>query len=131
MCGRRSLRGACSRNKLILEEKNMDFLSTVKGSLLDNFYPAGWNLKKIDDCCEKGITREAFWDPNFQPVACETLADFDTFLGHEIALQIKKARDEGEKLAIILPVGPMGMYKWAVYFLKEWNVSCSDRKSVV
>ena len=25
---------------------------------------------------------------------------------------------------MILPVGPMGMYRWAVYFLKEWNVSC-------
>ncbi|MBP3665146.1 MAG: hypothetical protein J6J03_08310, partial [Tyzzerella sp.] len=22
------------------------------------------------------------------------------------------------------PVGPMGMYKWAVYFLNEWNVKC-------
>lgn len=26
---------------------------------------------------------------------------------------------------MIIPVGPMGMYKWAVFFLKEWNVSCS------
>ncbi len=26
---------------------------------------------------------------------------------------------------MILPVGPMGMYRWAVYFLKAWNVSCS------
>ena len=25
---------------------------------------------------------------------------------------------------MILPVGPMGMYKWAVYFLKEWDVNC-------
>ena len=39
-------------------------------------------------------------------------------------MQIKKAREKGEKLAMILPVGPMGMYKWASYFLKEWNVSC-------
>ena len=45
-------------------------------------------------------------------------------MGHEIALQIKNARERGEKLAMILPVGPMGMYKWAVYFLKEWNVKC-------
>ena len=29
-----------------------------------------------------------------------------------------------EKIAFILPVGPMGMYKWVVYFLKEWKVSC-------
>ncbi|MEN6315698.1 MAG: hypothetical protein ABFD25_15800, partial [Clostridiaceae bacterium] len=44
---------------------------------------------------------------------------------HEIALEIKRTADEGRKLAIILPVGPMGMYRWAVYFLKEWNISCS------
>ena len=29
----------------------MDFMSTVKGSLLEGFYPAGWDMKKIDRCC--------------------------------------------------------------------------------
>ena len=33
-------------------------------------------------------------------------------------------KDRKEKIAFILPVGPMGMYKWVVYFLKEWKVSC-------
>ncbi len=102
----------------------MDFLSTVKGSLLEDFYPKGWDLAKIDACCDKGVAREDFWHPEFTPVECEALTDFDTYMGHEIALQIKNAADKGEKLAMILPVGPMGMYKWAVYFLKEWNVSC-------
>ncbi|HOL66867.1 MAG TPA: glucosamine-6-phosphate isomerase, partial [bacterium] len=27
-------------------------------------------------------------------------------------------------LILILPVGPMGMYQWAVYFLREWRVDC-------
>lgn len=103
----------------------MDFLSTVKGSLLEGYYPASWDMKKIDECCEKGVQREDFWHPHFQPIPCKTLSDFDTYMGHEIALQIKKAADEGRKLAMILPVGPMGMYKWAVFFLKEWQVSCS------
>ena len=102
----------------------MDFLSTVKGSLCENFFPKGWDLEKIDACCEKGVEREAFWNDKFTPVECENLGDFDTLMGHEIAMQIKAARDRGEKLAMILPVGPMGMYKWAVYFLKEWNVKC-------
>ena len=102
----------------------MDFLSTVKGSLLEDFYPKGWDFAKIDACCDMGVTREDFWHPEFTPVECESLSDFDTYMGHEIALQIKTAADKGEKLAMILPVGPMGMYKWAVYFLKEWNVSC-------
>ena len=102
----------------------MDFLSTVKGSLLEDFYPKGWDMKKIDECCEKGLTREAFWHKDFTPVECENIYEFDTLMGHEIALAIKNARDNGEKLAMILPVGPMGMYKWAVYFLKAWNVKC-------
>ena len=102
----------------------MDFMSTVKGSLLEGFYPEGWDMKKIDECCEKGVKREDFWNKKFKPIACEDVAEFDTLMGHEIAMQIKKAREKGEKLAMILPVGPMGMYKWASYFLKEWNVSC-------
>ena len=102
----------------------MDFMSTVKGSLLEGFYPAGWDMERIDAACEKGTGREPFWNEGFEPIACESLADFDTFMGHEIALQIKKTRDEGIKLAMILPVGPMGMYRWAAFFLKEWNVSC-------
>lgn len=102
----------------------MNFLSTVKGSLLENFFPKGWDMKKIDECCEKGVTRESFWNKDFAPVECENIYEFDAFMGHEIALKIKNARDNKEKIALILPVGPMGMYKWAVYFLTEWNVKC-------
>lgn len=102
----------------------MDFMSTVKGSLLENFYPKGWDMEKIDACCEKGVAREDFWNKEFTPVECESLSDFDTLMGHEIAMQIKLTAEEGRKLAMILPVGPMGMYRWAVYFLNEWNVSC-------
>ena len=102
----------------------MDFMSTVKNSLLEGFYPAGWDMAKIDACCEKGMQREDFWHKDFQPVACDNIHEFDMMMGHEIAQQIKLARERGEKLAMIIPVGPMGMYRWAVYFLKEWNVCC-------
>ncbi len=106
----------------------MDFMHTVKGSLLDGFYPAGWDMARIDACCAQDpasvLEPQPFWHKDFQPISCETVADFDTKMGHEIALQIKKARDAGRKLAMILPVGPMGMYRWAVYFLKEWQVPC-------
>ncbi len=95
----------------------MDFLSTVKGSDCESFFPKGWDLKKIDECCEKGVEREAFWNDGFTPIECENINDFDTYMGHEIAMQIKLAGEKGEKLAMILPVGPMGMYKWAAYFL--------------
>lgn len=102
----------------------MNFMSTVKNSLLEGFYPAGWDLEKMDACCDKGVEREPFWHKNFQPVECADIYEFDAKMGHEIALQIKRAGERGEKLAMIIPVGPMGMYKWAVYFLKEWNVAC-------
>ena len=106
----------------------MDLLSTIRGSLMEGFFPAGWDLKKIDDCVDPNpanlTKRQKWWHAGFEPVVCKSVADFDTFMGHEIALTIKKARDAREKLVLILPVGPMGMYRWAVYFLKEWNVSC-------
>ena len=103
----------------------MDFLSTVKGSLLEGFYPRGWDLKKMDECCDKGVAREDFWNKDFNPVECENIYEFDTLMGHEIAMQVKLAADRKEKLAMILPVGPMGMYKWAAYFLNNWDVDCS------
>jgi glucosamine-6-phosphate deaminase len=106
----------------------MDLLSTIKGSLLEGFFPAGWDLKKLDACCShkpEDITkRQRWWNKNFEPISCETLSDFDTFMGHEIALEILMTRKQKRKLILILPVGPMGMYKWAVYFLKEWGVDC-------
>lgn len=107
----------------------MDFLDTVNGSLLEGFYPAGWDMKRIDKCCsnkpEEIEKDQRWWNKDFTPVSCDSIQDFNTMLGHEIALEIKRTADEGRKLAIILPVGPMGMYRWAVYFLKEWNISCS------
>ena len=102
----------------------MNFMDTVKGSLMENYYPVGWDMAKIDACCEKGVQRESFWNDAFKPVECESLGDFDTLMGHEIAQQIKITREEGRKLAMILPVGPMGMYRWAAYFLNEWKVNC-------
>ena len=106
----------------------MDFISTLSGSLLEGFYPAGWDFKKIDECfshsAEEVLERQPWWNAGFNPVQCENIYEFDTYMGHEIALQIKNSREKGEKIIYILPVGPMGMYKWAVYFLKEWNVKC-------
>ena len=107
---------------------DMNLISTLKGSLLESFFPNGWDLAKIDRCCEEppdAITeRQLWWNENFEPIPCDTLSDFDTMMGHEIAMAIKRTRDEGRNLALILPVGPMGMYRWAVYFLSEWGVSC-------
>ena len=106
----------------------MNFNSTVKGSALEGFYPAGWDFDKIDACVgapESVCDRQDFWNKDFAPVKCESLGEFETYMGHEIAMQIRLAKERGEKIAFILPVGPMGMYKWASYFLNEWDVDCS------
>ncbi len=107
----------------------MDMMSTLKNSLMERFYPAGWDLGKIDKCCanrpEDAAVRQPFWNKGFELIPTESLNDFDVYMGHEIASTIKDYKDRGQLLALILPVGPMGMYKWAVYFLKEWNVDTS------
>jgi glucosamine-6-phosphate deaminase len=106
----------------------MDLLTTISGSLMEGFLPRGWDLARIDGLAalspEAATARQTWWHPQFQPVACATLADFDTYMGHEIAREIQLARQDGRQIAFILPVGPMGMYRWTVYFLKEWDVPC-------
>jgi len=105
----------------------MNLIDTIKGSLLENFFPAGWDLKRIDACVGRPgteLTRQAWWNRRFSPVPCTTLEEFEVKMGHEMASEIRDTRKEGRPLALILPVGPMGMYKWVVYFLTEWNVKC-------
>jgi glucosamine-6-phosphate deaminase len=106
----------------------MNLLTTLTGSLMEQFLPAGWDLARIDrlaDLAGADLVRRAdWWNPEFTPVACANYADFDTYMGHEIAREIQQARRDGQPLALILPVGPMGMYRWTVYFLSEWGVPC-------
>lgn len=106
----------------------LNLVSTIKGSLLEGFFPSGWDLAKIDKISSQppGSINDPqpWWNRNFKPVPCAP-EDFDVLMGHEIALDISRAREEGQELALILPVGPMGMYRWVVYFLKEWGVKCS------
>ena len=106
----------------------MDMITTLKGSYFSEILPDGWDLEKIKQCVsnppESVFDRQEFWHPGFAPVMCTNLEEFGAYMGHEIFMQIKQAKEEGRKLILILPVGPMGMYKWAVYFLKQWNVDC-------
>ncbi len=106
----------------------MNLLTTFAGSMMEGFLPAGWDLARIDACCSLPPAeirdRQPWWHPQFEPLPCRDVADFDVMMGHEIAATIRDSRDRGKPAAFILPVGPMGMYRWAVYFLKEWKVSC-------
>jgi glucosamine-6-phosphate deaminase len=106
----------------------MNLLTTYAGSMMEGFLPRGWDLARIDACCSQPSgaigERQPWWHRGFEPVPCDSVADFDVMMGHEIATTIKRCRDQGRSSALILPVGPMGMYRWAVYFLKEWDVTC-------
>jgi glucosamine-6-phosphate deaminase len=103
-------------------------MSTIKGSLLEGYFPEGWDLAKLDELCSRKpdqlVKRERWWNKQFEPVPCASLEDFDTKMGHEIALEIRRAKEAKREIAFILPVGPMGMYRWAIYFLTEWNIDC-------
>ncbi len=107
----------------------MNMLTTLKNSYFSEIVPKGWDMERVARCVsnppESIEERQAFWNPGFTPVSCDSVESFNVLMGHEIAMQIRQARDEGRELILILPVGPMGMYRWAVYFLKEWGVSCS------
>jgi glucosamine-6-phosphate deaminase len=107
----------------------INLLSTMQGTLLENYYPKGWDLAKIDRCCavkQQDVNKpQKWWHPEFRATACGSLEDFGAYMGHEIALQIRRAKEEGRAIAFILPVGPMGMYRWVVHFLTKWNVDCS------
>ena len=106
----------------------MNLLTTLEGSMIEGFFPQGWDLARVDACCAHPPgsirDRQPWWHPQFDPKPCGSVADFDVMLGHEIAQTIRDARNQGRPLALILPVGPMGMYRWAVYFLSEWRVRC-------
>ena len=59
----------------------MDFNSTVKGSALEGFYPAGWDFEKIVACIDKPETvcdRQAHWNEGSAPVMCDSLGEFET-----------------------------------------------------
>lgn len=107
--------------------KALNLITTLKGSLLEKFYPRGWNLKKIDACCamnlEQLVSPKKSWHKGFMPVPVESVADMDRRMGDAIADQIEQTREAGQKLAIILPVGPMGMYKTVVERLRSSNTS--------
>ena len=106
----------------------MNMVDTLQNSYFSEILPKGWDIAKIAECVSHDpsevLDRQPFWNEGFLPIQCDSLDDFEVYMGHEIAMQIRQTREEGRKLILILPVGPMGMYRWTVYFLKEWNVDC-------
>jgi len=102
--------------------QSLTMLNTISGSLIENFYPKGWDLARIDRCCAMGmkkiISPAKHWNGDFKPIAVASVDEMDQRMGNAIADQIEQTRRDGRGLAIILPVGPMGMYKTVVGRLK-------------
>ena len=105
----------------------LDFSNTVKGSLLEGFYPSGWDLAKIDECCELGLEKvlkpARHWHADFRPSAVESLNEMEKTMGLEIAREIIESKENNRELALILPVGPMGMYKYVVETLRAQGIA--------
>ena len=64
----------------------MNLITTLKGSLLQGFFPAGWDLAKIDSLISDDPRdlprREAWWNPEFTPVACASLPPVRSYTHH-------------------------------------------------
>ncbi len=108
-----------------------DFLSTREGSYAGPFYPEGWDYRKVKKITGYGpkqfAERQPHWHRNFEPVVCDDASGgaeaMNAMMGYEIFDAVRTSAQKRKPLALILPVGPMGMYKWAVYFSKKHAVS--------
>jgi glucosamine-6-phosphate deaminase len=108
--------------------RKLNMMNTIKGSRLDGFYPKGWDLNRIDRCCamgfEKLMRRARHWNREFKPVAVADVHEMDRRMGDAIADQIEQSHRATQKLAMILPVGPVGMYATVVKRLKQSKTPC-------
>jgi len=108
--------------------KSINMLTTIKGSLLEKFYPKGWDLRKIDQCCRLNLDQlvapKKGWSKTFEPVPVQSVYEMDQRMGNAIADEIEETRRQGRELAIILPVGPMGMYETVVERIRRSGTVC-------
>jgi glucosamine-6-phosphate deaminase len=105
--------------------KSLNMMNTIRGSRLEGFYPRGWDLKRIDACCAmtlKQLTAPAkHWHRDFKAIPVDAISEP---MGNAIAVEIERTRHRGQKLAIILPVGPVNMYETVVRRLRLRGTNC-------
>ena len=106
----------------------LDLVSTIADSALADFFPSGWDLRKMDALAGRPPERitepESWWSEDFAPVPCADVHELEVRMGLEIATEIRETRDAGRQLALVLPVGPMGMYRWTLLLLERQGISC-------
>ena len=109
----------------------IDFISTLDGSYAGSFYPQGWDYRKIKKITGYGSNdfgqRQPYWHRNFAPIVCDDssggVETMNAMMGYEIFNVVDQAARKRNPLALILPVGPMGMYRWVVYFSQKHQLS--------
>ena len=103
----------------------MDLLSTFYGSLMEGFCPrlGPGQDRRLGACPRRPLDGAA--------LVARGLRAGRLCLGRRLRRHGPRDRPrgaamprQGRPLRLILPVGPMGMYRWAVYFLREWDVPC-------
>ena len=105
-----------------------NFMDAKDGTRLENFYPAGWDIRRINEIMSRGkeafAVRESWWNDDFELEPALSRDDWMVKVGFRMALEILKAKERGEKLAVLLPITPVSMYYWCVKFIKEWKLKC-------
>ncbi len=76
---------------------------------------SSWGPDKILDSKLNG------WHPGYRVVPVSCVEEHDALMGYEIAHQIHSHSLLGDYIIIILPVGPMGQYRYVTYWLKKWD----------
>src|SRR4051794_14723751 len=70
------LRGSVANQSHGKKGRAMDLITTLSGSGMEGFLPAGWDLGKIDRLAALGpaavAARESWWHPQFEPVPCRS-----------------------------------------------------------
>jgi len=94
--------------------KKLTMLNTIRGSLIDGFYPNGWDLERIDRCCQLGLkkvtTPARHWSREFKPVPVPDVAELDWRMGNAIAEAgpLDEKTQRLVKLAIAIGSGRQG-----------------------
>lgn len=108
-----------------------DFISTRQGSYAGPYYPAGWDYRKIKKITGYGpkqfYDRQPHWHRDFEPLICDDASGgvetMNAMMGYEIFNVVRESAAKRRPLSLILPVGPMGMYRWAIHFTQRHKVS--------
>ena len=95
-----------SRGGILLEKDIMNLLTTLPGSLMEGFLPAGWDLARIDKLAEISSgdlnARRPWWHAKFDPVACASLADFETYKGYDARIELDRLAENRKRFKGVL-----------------------------